>query len=70
MNFLVYSHWFISVRVSQLKDHYISVDQARYSTSAVAKYLDTVIIKENSKFHNNTLTHDIIFTKEDSSTSD
>ena len=31
--FLGYSHWFISIRISQLKDHSISVDQARYATS-------------------------------------
>ena len=27
VNFLVYLHWFISIRISQLKDHYISMDQ-------------------------------------------
>ena len=37
MNFLVYAHWFTSIRISQLKDHSISVDQARYTTSIVAK---------------------------------
>ena len=26
VNFLGYSHWFISIRISQLKDHSISVD--------------------------------------------
>ena len=46
------------------------MDQARYSTSVVDKYLDTAIIKENSKFHKTTLTHDIIFTKEDASDSE
>ena len=40
VNFLVYAHWFISIIISQLKDHSISVDQARYATSIVAKYLD------------------------------
>ena len=29
MNFLVYAHWFMSIRISQLKDHSISVDKAR-----------------------------------------
>ena len=51
------------IGISQIKDLYISVDQARYAKSVVAKYLDTDTIKENSKFHNTTLTHDIIFTK-------
>ena len=42
---LGYAHWFISIRISQLKDHYSSADQARYDTSIVAKYLDTATIK-------------------------
>ena len=37
VNFLVYAHWFVSIRISQMKDHSISVDQARYATSIVAK---------------------------------
>ena len=45
VNFLGYAHWFMSIRISQLKDHYISVDQARYATAVVAKYLDTAKIK-------------------------
>ena len=36
VNFLGYSHFFMFIRISQRKDHYISVDQARYATSAVA----------------------------------
>ena len=45
-NLLGYSHWFMSIRISQLKEHYISVDQDRYATSVVAKYLDTDTIRE------------------------
>ena len=37
VNFLGFAHWFMSIRISQLKDHSISVDQARYATSIVAK---------------------------------
>ena len=37
VNFLVYSHWFMSIIIFQMKDHSISVDQARYTTSIVAK---------------------------------
>ena len=37
VNFLVYAHWFMSIIISQMKDHSISVDQARYATSIVAK---------------------------------
>ena len=67
---LGYAHWFMSIIVSQLKDHYISVDQARYATSIVAKYLDTSIVKVSTKFYNTTLPADITFTKEYLSTSD
>ena len=35
VNFLGYAHWFMSIRISQLKDHSISVGQARYATSIV-----------------------------------
>ena len=37
VNFLGFAYWFISIIISQLKDHSISVDQARYATSIVAK---------------------------------
>ena len=63
LKFLGYSHWFMYFGISKLKDHYISVDQDRYATSVVTKYLDTETIKENTKFHKTTLTHDMIFTK-------
>ena len=39
VNFLGYAHWFMSIRISQMKYHSISVDQARYSTSIVEKIL-------------------------------
>ena len=45
VNFLGFAHWFISIRIYQLKDHSISVDQARYTTSIVVKYLDTATVK-------------------------
>ena len=63
VNFLGYLHWFIYIKISQIKDHYISVDQGRYATSVVSNYLDTVTIKKNSKFYKTTLPYDIIFTK-------
>ena len=37
VSFLVYAHWFMSIIISQMKDHSISADQARYATSIVAK---------------------------------
>ena len=37
VNFLVYVHCFMSIRISQMKGNYIYVDQSRYATSVVAK---------------------------------
>ena len=70
MKFLEYAHWFISIGISQLKDNSISVDQAIYATSIVAKYLDTARVKVSTKFYKTTLPAGMIFTKEDISTSD
>ena len=53
-----------------MKDHSISVDQARYATSIVAKYLDTATVKVSTIFYKTTLPADMILTKEDVSTSD
>ena len=70
MNFFGYAHWFMSIRISQLKDHSISVDQAINATSILAKYLDTATVKVSTKFYKTTLPSDMIFTKEDVYTSD
>ena len=64
VNFLGYAHWFMSILISQLKDHSISVDQDRYATSIVAQYLDTAIVKVSKTFYKTTLPADMIFTKE------
>ena len=40
MNLLGYEHWFMYIRISQLRDHYISGDQARYYTSIFENYPD------------------------------
>ena len=40
-----YTHWFTSIRRSQLKDHYMSVDQAIYDTYFFEKYQDNATIK-------------------------
>ena len=37
VNFLGCAHWFMSIIISQLKDHSISLDQTNYATSVVAK---------------------------------
>ena len=70
VNFLVYAYWFMSIRISHTKDHSISVDKARYATSIVAKYLDTATVKAITKFNRNTFPSDMIFKKDDTSTSD
>ena len=63
MNFLGYAHWFMSIIISQLKDHYISVDQARYTTSNVAKYLDNATVKVSNKFYKTILPADMLSIK-------
>ena len=70
MNFFRYANWFMSIIIYQMKDHSISMDQARYATSVVAKYLDTATVKASTKFYKTTLPSDMIFTKYDTSTSD
>ena len=39
VNFLGYANWFISISISQLKEHSISVNQDRYDTSVVENIL-------------------------------
>ena len=70
VNFLGYAHWFMSIIISQMKYHSISVDQDIYATSIVAKYLDTIIVKASTKFYKTTFPSDMIFTKYDTYTSD
>ena len=65
VNSLGYAHWFMPIRIYQLKDHSISVDQARYTTSIVAKYLYTATVKVSTKFYKTKFPADMIFTKVD-----
>ena len=58
INFLGYSHWFMSIRISQIKDHSISVYQARYDTSVVDKNLDTATVNTSTNFYKTDLTYD------------
>ena len=60
VNFLGYANWFMSIRLSQLKEYSTPVDQARYATAVVSKYLDTDAVKEYSKFPKTNLPHDVI----------
>ena len=70
VNFLGYANWFMSIIISQMKYHFISVDQARYATSVIAKYLDTATVKASSKFYKTNLPSDMIFNKSDEYKSD
>ena len=53
-----------------MKDHSILVDQARYDTYIVAKYLDTSTVNTSTKFYNTTIPYDMIFTKDGVCTGD
>ena len=70
VNFLGYAHWFMSIIISQMKDHSIYVDWARYVTSIVEKYLNNATFKAIKTFYKTTLSYDMIFTKAYTSTSD
>ena len=70
MNFFGYSHWFMSIIMSQMRYHSISVDKDRYATSIVAKYFDTATVKPSIKFYKTTLPSYMIFNKADVSTID
>ena len=51
VKFLGCVHWFMSIRISQMKDHSISMDQARYSISIFVEYLDTATFKVSNTTH-------------------
>ena len=70
VNFLGYANWFVSIIISKMKDHSISVVQDIYATSVVAKYLDTTTVKASTKLYKNNLPYDMIFAKVDIYTSD
>ena len=70
VSFLVYAHWSMSIRIYQMKDNSISIDQARYVTPIVEKYLDTATVRASTKFYKTNLPYDMIFTKNDTSTID
>ena len=69
VNFLGYAHLCMSIRISQVNNHSISVDQARYANFIVAKYLDTVTVKESKNIYKTNFPYDMIFSKADASTS-
>ena len=53
-----------------MRDHSISVDQDRYATSIVDNFWGTVAVNKSKKNYKNTFPSDMIFTKDDESTSD
>ena len=53
-----------------MKGHSISVDQARYDTSTLAKYLDTDTVNTSTKFYKTIFPSDTIITNADESSSD
>ena len=69
MKLLGYAHWFMSIRISHMKDQSISVDQYSYVKIIVAKYLDTDTFKTSRKFYMTVLSSDMIFMKGDAYTS-
>ena len=60
----------MSIRIYQMKEHYISVDKARYAIYIVAEYLDTATVYASKNVYNTTFPYNMIFTKYDASTSD
>ena len=54
VKYLVYAHCFMSTRIYQMRDYYISVDQDINATSIVAKYFDTATVKISTKCYRNT----------------
>ena len=52
-----------------MKDHSISVDQTRYDTYILAKYIDTSTVKTSTKFYKTKFTSDMILTNDDVSPS-
>ena len=53
-----------------MRDHSISMDQARYATFIVAKYLDTATVKASTNFYKTTFPSVMIFIEYDTSNSD
>ena len=58
------------VHVNKNFYHYISLDQARYDTYIVDKYLDISTVKKSTNLYKSTLPSDMIFTKADKYTID
>ena len=60
----------MSIRIYQIKDPSISVDQSIYATAIVDNYLDISRVKTSAKFCKTALSFYMIFTKAGESSSD
>ena len=69
VDFLGFSHWFIDIMILQMKGHSVLLYQSRYATYIVSKYMDTTKLNTSTQFYKTTLPSDMIFTKDDVSTS-
>ena len=49
VKFLRFTNWFMSISISHIKDHSVSVYQDIYAISVVDKYLATAIFKNSKK---------------------
>ena len=63
VKFLGYAHWFMSIRISHMKDHSIPVNQYGYSTSVVSNCMDNATVKTRTISYKTTFPSGMIFTK-------
>jgi hypothetical protein len=45
------AHWYLSMRINQLSNYDIKLDQSRYCKAIVKKYLDTAGTKRDLALH-------------------
>ena len=70
VKFLGFSHRFMLITISLIKDRSISVNKDRYTTSILTNYLNTDIVKTNTKLYKTTSPFKMVFTNDYVSTSD
>ena len=59
--FLGFAHLLMSISISQIKDHSISIYQYRYATFILDQYIDTATVKKRKIIYNTTFPYDMIF---------
>ena len=70
VKFLGFSHRFMLITISLIKDSSISVNKDRYTTSILTNYLNTDIVKTNTKLYKTASPFKMVFTNDYVSTSD